>query len=95
MSWITETDNGVVLCVHACPRAARDAVQGLHGDAIKIRLRAPPVDGKANEALVEFLSRVLDLPKRDIAIVAGQGMRSKRVAVYGIDMAAARARLGV
>src|ERR1035437_4047637 len=84
MNWITATKTGVMLSVHACPRAAQDAVQGLHGDAVKIRLRAPPADGKANDALIAFLGRLLDVSERDIVIVAGHSARRKRVAVDGV-----------
>ena len=84
-----------MLSVHACPRAAQDAVQGLHGDALKIRLRSPPVDGKANEALIAFLSQILDVPARDVSIVAGHSARRKRVAVDGVTEAVVRAKLGL
>ena len=95
MNWITATNTGVMLSVHACPRAAQDAVQGLHGDAVKIRLRAPPVDGRANDALIAFLSRMLDVPARNLIVVAGHSSRRKRVAIAGITEAAVRARLGL
>jgi len=95
MSWITATKTGVMLSVHACPRAAQDQVQGLHGDAVKIRLRSPPVDGKANEALIAFLSQVLDVPARDLTIVAGHSTRRKRVAIAGVTVSAVRAKLGL
>ena len=93
MNWITTTKTGVMLSVHACPRAAQDQVQGLHGDAVKIRLRSPPVDGKANDALIAFLSRLLDVSARDLIIVAGHSSRRKRVAIAGVTEAAVRARL--
>lgn len=95
MNWITATKTGVMLSIHACPRAAQDAVQGLHGDAVKIRLRSPPVDGKANEALIAFLSRLLDVPARNLTLVSGQSSRAKRVAVAGVTEAAVRAKLGL
>jgi len=95
MNWITATKTGVMLSVHACPRAAQDAVQGLHGDAVKIRLRSPPVDGRANEALIAFFSRILDVPARDLVIVSGHGARRKRVAIAGVTAAAVRAKLGL
>lgn len=95
MDWINATKNGVMLSVHACPRAARDQVQGLHGDAVKIRLRSPPVDGKANDALVAFLSRLLDVPARAFTIVSGLSSRRKRLAINGVTEAAVRARLGL
>lgn len=95
MNWITATQTGVMLAVHACPRAAQDAVQGLHGDAVKIRLRSPPVDGKANDALIAFLSRTLAVPARDLFIVSGQSSRRKRVAIAGLTETTVRAKLGL
>jgi len=95
MKWITATNTGVMLSVHVCPRAARDQVQGLHGDAVKIRLRAPPADGKANDALVAFLGKILDMPARHLIIVVGHSSRRKRVAIAGVTAAAVRAKLGL
>lgn len=68
-------------------------MDGRRGDAILIRLNAPPVDGAANDALIAFLSEVLDVPRRSIAIVSGLTSRDKRVKVTGIDEQSARARL--
>ena len=75
------------------PRSPRARVDGRRGDAILIRLNAPPVDGAANDALVAFLSDVLDVPRRSIAIVSGQTSRDKRVRVEGMDRQTAIARL--
>ncbi len=95
VSWITNTTEGVLIDTHICPRAARDQIQGLHGDAVKIRLRAPPVDGKANAALIDFISLKLGVPKNQCAIVAGQSSRRKRIAVAGISANLTRTRLGL
>lgn len=95
MSWITATKTGVMLSVHACPRASQDQVQGLHGDAVKIRLHSPPVDGKANDALIAFLSQTLDVPARDLTIMAGHSSRRKRVAITGVTAAVVQAKLGL
>ena len=95
MNWITATKTGVMLSVHACPRAAQDQVQGLHGDAVKIRLRAPPADGRANDALIAFLSRILDVPVRNLIIVSGHSSRRKRVAIAGVTGAVVQAKLGL
>jgi uncharacterized protein (TIGR00251 family) len=84
VSWLTATGEGVLIAVRAAPRAARDEVAGLHGDAIRIRLRAPPVEGKANEALVRYLADRLGVPARAVALVAGQTGRAKRVRVAGV-----------
>ena len=68
-------------------------MDGRRGDAILVRLNAPPVDGAANEALIAFLSDILDVPRRSIAIVSGQTSRDKRVRVEGLDQTTAMARL--
>jgi uncharacterized protein (TIGR00251 family) len=79
-----------VLVVHVQPRAARTEVVGRHGDAIKIRLQAPPVDGAANAELVRFLADRLGVARRSIRVVAGETARRKRVEVLdaGPDPAA-------
>ena len=79
--------------IRVIPRSSRTRVDGRRGDAILIRLNAPPVDGAANDALIAFLSDVLDVPRRSIAIVSGQTSRDKRVRVEGIDTDAAITRL--
>jgi len=75
------------------PRAPRSRVDGERAGAILIRLAAPPVDGAANDALVGFLAKALDLPRRNIAIVSGQKSRDKRVQIDGMDADAIRTRL--
>ena len=82
-----------VLAIRVIPRSSRTRVDGRRGDAILIRLNAPPVDGAANDALIAFLSDVLDVPRRSIAIVGGQTSRDKRVRVEGIETDAAIALL--
>jgi uncharacterized protein (TIGR00251 family) len=82
-----------VLAIRVIPRSSRTGVDGRRGDAILIRLEAPPVNGAANDALIAFLSDALDVPKRSIAIVGGQTSRDKRVRVEGIDLPTAVARL--
>jgi len=85
-NWISQSDNGVIITVHAVPRAAKDAVQGLHGNALKIRLHAPPVDGKANETLISFLSKMLNVPKSNIKLQSGVNQRRKIVAISGVSV---------
>ncbi|MCX6995809.1 MAG: DUF167 domain-containing protein [Kiritimatiellaeota bacterium] len=93
MAWLQETPQGVALSLRIVPRAARDAVQGVLGDALKIRLTAPPVEGQANAALMRFLADRLDLPARQVHLLSGLTGRSKRVLVQGLSAAAIRARL--
>jgi uncharacterized protein (TIGR00251 family) len=71
----------VRLTIRVQPRAARDEVAGRHGDAVRIRLRARPVDGAANEALVDFLAAELSVARRHVRIVAGAGSRTKIVEI--------------
>ena len=75
---------GTVL-LHIVPRSRKTAVAGSHGDAVKIRVAAPPVDGEANEELVRFLAARLNVPAARVAIVGGAGGRRKTVAVEGMD----------
>ena len=69
--------------MHVQPGARRTSVAGLHGDALKVRLAAPPVEGKANEALVNFLAGRFAVPKRNVVIVSGEHSREKRVEIVG------------
>ena len=73
--------------IHVQPRSSRSGIDGLHGDALRVRVNAPPVDGAANEAVVEVLAKALGVPRRAISIVAGHGSRSKVVEVSGVDAA--------
>jgi uncharacterized protein (TIGR00251 family) len=78
--------HAVTIAVHVQPRAARTEVVGLHGDAVKIRLRARPVDGAANDELARFLATRLGLKARDVEIVRGRAGRSKLVRLTGTDL---------
>lgn len=81
---LRRTDVGVRLTVRVQPRAAANALGGVHGSALKIRLTAPPVDGAANEALRRFLADTFRIPLRDVTIVSGAGSRMKVVELAGI-----------
>src|SRR5580658_5853874 len=70
--------------VQVQPRASRDAIEGEYSDALKIRLTAPPVDDRANEALVRLLAERLNVPRAAVRIVAGEKSRRKRVVVTGV-----------
>lgn len=75
------------------PNARRSEVVGVHGDAIKIKVQAPAMDGKANEALREFLAETLAVPGRAVEIVAGEKSRDKLVAVADMETDEAKRRL--
>lgn len=75
---------GVQLTLHVQPGARTTAVAGCHGDAIKVRLAAPPVDGRANEALLAFVAERAGVPSRDVTLVRGATSRRKVVEVRGL-----------
>jgi len=81
---VSATGGRVRFTVRVQPRASRTEVSGIHGDALKIRLSAPPVDGAANAALIEFLSQLFAVPRRAVMILAGESSRVKIVEIEGI-----------
>ena len=85
MDWIRETSKGVILPVRAVPRASKNEIQGVHGDALKVRLQAPPVEGKANLALIRVLSDELGIPRAQLSIATGETGRNKAVLITGIS----------
>jgi len=93
MPFLTDTPDGAVLSLRIVPRAAKNAIQGEHGDALKIRLCAPPVDGAANAALIEFLSDTLSLPRARIQLLGGKTSRTKRVLLAGLSASAIRTKI--
>lgn len=93
MNWLHPGPDGVSLTLHIQPGAKRTEVAGSHGDALKIRLKAPPVDGKANAALIEFIAELLNVAKSQVELKSGQAARRKIVAVRGISAETARQRL--
>ncbi|SRR5229473_3745507 len=74
----------VILQVRVQPRASRDEISGVMGGALKVRLRAPALEGRANEALCEYLAELLKTPKAAVRILSGHHSRSKRVEVRGV-----------
>ncbi|MDR3404032.1 MAG: DUF167 domain-containing protein [Chthoniobacter sp.] len=82
-----------ILRLRVVPNARRSEVVGVHGEAIKVKVQAPAVEGKANEALREFLAERLKVPARAVEIISGGKSRDKMVAVEGLETAQARERL--
>jgi uncharacterized protein len=89
----TDVADGCMLTVRAHPGARKNGVTGVHADAVKIALTAPPVDGKANEALIAFLADALPLPRARIALVAGVTSRTKTLRITGKNAAEVAAAL--
>lgn len=92
---VDEVPGGVRLTIHAQPRAALNQVVGLHGDAVKVRLTALPVDGAANQALVQLLSKVLGVAPARVRLTAGSTARRKIVEIAGLTPKETRERLGL
>ncbi|MBQ0032279.1 MAG: YggU family protein [bacterium] len=86
MGYLTETPEGVILSVRAQPRSSRSGLDGLLGDAVKVRIRCAPVDGKANKELVETLAEAFDLPKSAVQFKSGETSKAKRILLRGIGV---------
>jgi uncharacterized protein (TIGR00251 family) len=86
----TSTEGGVTFPVRVQPRASRSGLAGEVDGALRIRLAAPPVDGEANEELVKFLAKLLDIPRRQVEIISGQKSKNKVVRVTGISAEACK-----
>jgi uncharacterized protein (TIGR00251 family) len=79
-------EDGIVLNLHIQPRASKSEVCGVQGDALKIRLTSPPVDGAANKFCREFLAELFHVPKSAVEIVSGETSRHKRVKITASDI---------
>lgn len=91
---VQETVAGLTFPVRVQPRAKRNALVGELGDALKVALSAPPIDGRANEACIEFFAELLQLPRSSVEIVSGQSSRNKVIRVTGISVKELHRRLG-
>ena len=87
------TDGTVIVSVRVVPRAGRTEVSGVHGDALKIRVAAPPVDGRANEAARAALADALSIAPAQVDLVSGEHSRAKQFAVRGLAVTEVRARV--
>ena len=81
--WYRRRDDLITLTLHVKPGAKRSEIVGLHGDALKIRLAAPPIEGRANEALLKFIAGIFAVPLRNVELHQGGQSRHKVVAVSG------------
>ena len=87
--WLGSDGDDLVLTLHIQPGAKKTEVAGRHGEALKIRLAAPPVDGKANDCLIAYLAERLGVPKSRVVLISGETSRRKRVRLGGVGTAAA------
>jgi len=95
MSYLqTLPDGTLLLSLYVQPRSSRNELAGLHGDALKLRLTAPPVEGRANKAVVSFLAKLLKIPKSAILIKSGLQSRSKKLVLSRVHEDDVRRLLG-
>ncbi|MGB7542421.1 MAG: DUF167 family protein [Burkholderiales bacterium] len=80
-AWARKTTAGWLLAIHAQPGAKKSEVAGIHGDALKVRIAAPPVEGRANAALAAFIAAALEVPKKSVTVVKGDSSRRKTVLI--------------
>ena len=93
MVTLNETASGIAFAVRVHPRAKKNAIIGELGEAVKVALTAPPIDGRANQACIKFFADLLDIPRSAIKIVSGQSNRNKVICVTGISAEALRNRI--
>ncbi|HEY3133492.1 MAG TPA: DUF167 domain-containing protein [Gemmatimonadaceae bacterium] len=86
MSFALQRGDVVRLSIRLQPRSSRNEIVGLQGDSLKVRVTAPPVEGMANEALIDFLSGALKISRRNLCIVSGHSSRAKVIEVRGVDL---------
>lgn len=86
MTWFSKTATGYVVAVHAQPGAKRSEISGLHGERLKVRIAAPPLEGRANEALIELLAQRLGLPRSKLRVSKGLQGRTKLVEIADSDI---------
>ena len=90
---VQENAKGIVFAVKVQPRARKNAITGVVGDMLKLALAAPPVDGRANQAAIEFLAELFEIPRASVTIASGETSRNKRVRIAGLSKLAVEARL--
>ena len=93
MTSVTQTATGVTIAIRVHPRAKKNAITGEVGEALKVSLTAPPVEGKANGACIDFFARLLKVPRSSVSIAAGQSSRNKVIRVEGLTAEDVQRRL--
>ena len=94
-TWLCEADDGVDISIYVQPGAKVTELAGEHDGALKLRIHAPPVDGKANAAVIAYLALKLAVPKSQIALISGDKNRRKRLRVLGVSVTFALEKLGI
>jgi uncharacterized protein len=81
---VQQNPEGIIVSIRVQPRASKDEIAGVHDSALKVRLRAPALEDRANEALCDFLAQLLKTPKSAVRILSGHRSRNKRVEIRGV-----------
>jgi uncharacterized protein len=92
---VQDSGSGVTFAVKVRPRAKKNAITGELGDSLKLSLTTPPVEGRANDACIEFFANLLKLPRSSVTIASGQTSRQKVIRVSGLSAGEVRRRLGM
>jgi uncharacterized protein (TIGR00251 family) len=90
---VNESAKGITFAVKVHPRARKNAITGVVGEALKVALTAPPVDGKANQAVIEFFADLFAIPRSSVTIASGETNRNKIVRISGLGREAVEQRL--
>lgn len=90
MTWFSKTATGYVVAIHAQPGAKKSQIIGLHGERLKVRVAAPPLEGRANDALINVLAERLGLPRSKLRVLKGQQARAKLVEITDTEIDPAR-----
>jgi len=93
--FVRSADNGVLLNIYVQPRAAKNEVVGIQGEELKVRLTSPPVEGAANKLCREFFAGLLGVSRSDVALIAGDKSRHKRLLISGATLDEVRNRLAI
>jgi uncharacterized protein len=94
MLTIRDNDAGVTFAIKVHPRAKKNAITGQIGNALKLSLTAPPIEGRANDACIEFFAKLLKVPRSSVTIASGQTGRKKVIRIAGVSAEELRKRLG-
>ncbi len=92
---IHDSPSGVTFAVRVRPRARKNAITGELGHSLKLSLTSPPVDGRVNDACIEFFANLLKLPRSSVTIASGQTSRQKVIRISGLSAGEVRRRLGM
>jgi len=93
--FLKKTGTNTLIMIHVQPRASIDRIMGLHGDRLKVQVKAPPVDNKANSAVQKLLSKILKIPRSKITLKSGASSRQKTFLIEGIGPAQVFSRLNI